>query len=204
MTLELVPIEGARIITEEERQRLLRRIRPISKEELAQFDDTARREIKLFLIGFLITSEMIHHEMERVGSLDHEERLGRLHVERIALFESATPGVKGFAQLMDFCPMEPWQEMEILIRGLRGEDLRRYYEIKHKSGVKAATNNPFLMQMDENSGEEMMSLALKSRITRREVESLIFRYSIEEIVKNIILARKCNTGQFWSSDHYDL
>ncbi len=60
MELSLEPIEGEKILSEEEKERIKRRALPIPEEAISRFSDTEQKEMRLFLaslisIRFLLT-----------------------------------------------------------------------------------------------------------------------------------------------------
>jgi hypothetical protein len=206
MKLELVPIEGQKILSEEDKERLKRKLRHPTREELDSFSPEDLRVIKGFLTHFIILSEQLHYEMADEKHLaELEDHIAKLYLERQALFEQAPEPVKRFNELMDLCGVEPWRVIEVIIAGLRGEDRRIYFETKNKAGIQAAVDNPFLMQVDDDATEQLLALAAKAkRLTQRELEDLIAHHSLESMIKELIIGRKVNYGVFWSDDYYDL
>jgi len=206
MKLELVPIEGQKILSEEEKERLKRKLRPPTREEMASFSEEDLKAIKAFFVRFLILSEQLHHEMaDEKHFAELEEHIAKLYLERQALFEHAAVEVRRFTDLMDMCAIEPWRVLEVVIAGLRGEDRRIYFETKNKAGIQAALDNPFLMQVDDEASEQQMALSAKAkRLTQRELEDLISHHTLESLVKELIIGRKVNYGVFWDDDYYDL
>ena len=91
-----------------------------------------------------------------------------------------------------------------MIAFLREEDHRHYLEAAQKSGIAAAADNPFLMQEDDNIDAEHKALEMKVRITPKEIEELVNHYTLEELVKHLIDARRVLSGDFWDEGFYDL
>ena len=208
MVLELEPMEGEKVLSEEEKQRLERRIKPIPSEKLEVFTEGDARQIKNFLIQLIAVTEQIHHDMtiENPPS-DVKEHEDKMHNLRRHLFTDQHPTVRQFCELLDISPAEPWQEFEVLISELIEEDRHHFFAVKNESGVKAALDNPFLMHAEDyqdSAEEERLALAGKSRITPHEIGELINHHSLEEIVKDIISARNVISGQFWQNQYYDL
>ena len=205
MKLELEPIEGEKILTEEEKERLKRRTRPIPPDALAQFSDDEKNKIKNFLTKLIVLTEHVDHDMQNEHQFDDfEEHILSLNQARQAIFEDPSPSLKNFIDLLELCPSEAWKEFEALIAFLREEDLRHYHEAAQKSGIEAATDNPFLMQAEDNIEAEHKALEMKARITPKEVEELINHYTLEELVKHLIDARRVISGDFWDEGFYDL
>ena len=151
MKLELEPIEGEKILTEEEKERLKRRTRPIPPDALTQFSDEDKTGIKNFLIKLIILTEHVDHDMQHEEQFDDfEEHMLSLNKVRQALFENPAPSLKSFIDLLELCPSEAWKEFEALIAFLREEDLRHFHEAAQKTGIEAAADNPFLMQEEDN------------------------------------------------------
>lgn len=207
MELSLVPIEGEKIISEEEKERAKRRARHIPPEELTRFDNEDRKQIKHFLTLLISLSERFHHDMkenaedqDETGS--YERHIAKLQAQRRALFEAPPPAVADFIELMQFFAMEPWPEFEMMIAGIRGEDLQRYYDTKLKTAV-----DPFHMSAEDDidrTQDERMELARKCRVTPHEIEELVRFHSLESLVKHLIDGRRLMTGEFWNLSHYDL
>lgn len=205
MKLELEPIEGEKILTEEEKERLRRRTRPIPPDALSQFTLTEQQEIKNFLIKLIILTEHVDHDRQHEDQFqDHEQHMLSLNQARQALFQNPGPALARFIALLELCPSEAWKEFEALIAFLREEDLRHYHEALQKTGISAATSNPFLMQEEDNIEAEHKALEMKGRITPKEVQELIGHYSLEELVKHLIDARRVLSGDFWDEGFYDL
>jgi hypothetical protein len=49
-----------------------------------------------------------------------------------------------------------------------------------------------------------MELEMKGRITPKEIEKLINHYTLDELVKHLIDARRIMSGDFWDEGFYDL
>ncbi len=205
MKLELEPIEGEKVLTEEEKERLKRRTRPIPPDALTQFSDDDKDRIKSFLIKLIILTEHVDHDMQHEDQFDDfEDHILSLNQARQAIFENPSPSLKTFIDLLELCPSEAWKEFEALIAFLREEDLRHYLEAAQKSGISAAADNPFLMQEEDNIDAEHKALEMKVRITPKEIEELVNHYTLEELVKHLIDARRVLSGDFWDEGFYDL
>lgn len=210
MKLELEPIEGKKVLTEEEKERARRRTRPIPRDVLSQFSDDEQNEIKHFLVLLIVLAEHFHHDMEQHNLLDGDQRelceveMEKLNIDRQALFRDPPPFLASFIGLLDLCPMEAWPEFETLIKSLQGEDLRHYMDTELNSGIEAAVNNPFLMNAESHKEEEHMYLEKKCRITPLEIENLITHFSLEDLVHHLVESRKISTGEFWEGGMYDM
>ena len=182
MKLELEPIEGEKILTEEEKERLKRRTRPIPPDALSRFSDAEKQAIKHFLIKLVVLTEHVDHDRKHEDQFeDHEQHMLSLNQARQALFQNPSPAIANFITLLELCPSEAWKEFEALIAFLREEDLRHYHEAAQKSGIVAATSN-----------------------TPKEIQELISHYSLEDLVKHLIDARRIISGEFWDEGFYDL
>ncbi len=205
MKLELEPIEGEKILTEEEKERLKRRTRHIHPDKLAQFSDDEKEKIKNFLIKLIILTEQVDHDMQHEEQFDDfDAHIVSLNQARQALFENPSPALKSFIELLELCPSEAWKEFDALLSFLREEELRHYHEAAQKSGIAAAADNPFLMQQEEDLEAEHKELEMKVRLTPKEIEELINHYTVEELVKHLIDARRVISGDFWDEGFYDL
>lgn len=210
MELELEPIDGKKSLTKEERERLKRRSRTIPPEALHQFSHDEQDEIKKFLVRLIVLCEECHHYIEKHDTSTEDQQqyyknqITNLNKDRTALFQNPSPFLDNFIKLLDLCPMEPWQEFEALIRTLQAEELHHYRDTKLSSGIKAASDNPFLIQAEDDLDEQHIELEMKSRITPKEIETLITHYSLEDLVKYLINTRRVYTGEFWNEDYYDL
>jgi hypothetical protein len=215
MKLELVPIEGKKVLTEEEKERLKQRSRPIPPAVICRFSETEQAEIILFLTRLVVFTEQFHHNMEQHDLHQHddsfedqlvryEEHMERLNADRNLLFQNPAPAIAKFIQLLDLCPMESWQEFEALIKSLQVEELHRYRDARLKIGIQAAMDNPFLMQAEEPVEEERIEQKMKCRITPAEIEELFRRFSLVDIVRYMIDSRRLSTGEFWDDGYYDL
>ncbi len=130
MKLSLVPIEGKEAISKEEKERAKRRARPIRPAELIRFDNEDRKQKQHFLTLLITLSEQLHHDMtehaEDPGENEsYEIPIAKLQAQRHALFDSPSPAIADFIDLLQFYAMEPWPEFEMMIAGTRGEDLQR-------------------------------------------------------------------------------
>jgi len=97
MELELEPIEGKKVLTEEEKERARRRTRPIPKDALLQFSDGEQNDIKHFLVLLIVLAEHFHHDMEQHDLLSEDQRelceieMEKLNKDRQALFKDSPP-----------------------------------------------------------------------------------------------------------------
>ena len=206
MELSLVPMEGKEAISEEEKERANRRARQIPPEELTRFDNEDRKQIKHFLTSLITLSERLHHDVEHSEDRDetdaHEKHIAKLQAQRHALFDTPPPPIADFIDLLQFFAMEPWPEFEMMIAGIRGEDLKGYYADKLKVAV-----DPFHVGVEDDvdrAQDEQMETAKKCRITSHEIEELVQFHSLESLVKNLIHGRQLMNGEFWKLSHYDL
>jgi hypothetical protein len=203
--LELEPIEGEKVLTEEEKERLKRRTRPIPPDALSGFSDTEKQEIKNFLIKLIVLTEHVDHDIQHEDQFeDYEQHMLSLNQARQAIFQNPSPSLAKFIALLEICPSEAWKEFEALIAFLREENLRHYHEAAQKTGINAAADNPFLMQEEDNIEAEHFELEMKGRITPKEIQELITHYSLEDLVKHLIDARRVISGDFWDEGFYDL
>lgn len=208
MKLELEPLDDdedrARLLSLEERERMKARIKPIPPDALGVFDAEQRHTIQTFLSRLIALSEQIHHDMEDTAHLsEHKEHMLKLHTLRRALFDHPLPEIDAFVHLVDLSAMEPWLEWEVFLSSLQRELENAYFETKNTAGQAAAVENPFLLQVDDNSDDVLMDLKKKARMTPQEIEQLIFHFPLEELVRFLVQSRKVITGQFWEGD-YDL
>jgi len=204
MRLELEPIEGNKLLPPEEREQMIKRIKPVHAQDLAQFTENDNFQIKNFLVQLIICSEIIHHYMEDKEHVkEHEEYLMSNHHKRQELVENASDVVKEYIRLVDLSAVEPWLEWKTLISFFRSEQHKRFYETKNNIGIASASDNPFLMQVDNVADEQMQELQEKSRLTPSDIENYVFQFSIEEITTMLIDSRKVITGAFWERS-YDL
>lgn len=206
MELSLVPMEGKEAISKEEKERAKRRARQIPPEELTRFNNEDRKQIKHFLTSLITLSERFHHDVEHSEDRDetdaHDKHIAKLQAQRHALFDTPPPPIADFIDLLQFFAMEPWPEFEMMIAGIRGEDLQRYYEDKLKVAV-----DPFHVGVEgdvDRTQDEQMETAKKCRITSHEIEELVQFHSLESLVKNLIHGRQLMKGEFWKLSHYDL
>jgi hypothetical protein len=203
--LELVPIEGKRSLTEEEKERLRSRTRPIPLAAIEAFTEDEVQEIKDFLVNFIGVNEQLHHYKQQKDRPEYYERqIEELGAKRNALFQDLSPGLARFIELLDLCPMEPWQEIEALLGHLRHDNFWDDYRVKRDTGIEAALDNPFLLQQENLTEEENMEERLQCRITPDEIYALIAHFPLPELVKQIINARKHIIGCFWDDEHFDV
>lgn len=207
MKLSLVPIDGERVISDEEKERMKRRVRQIPLEVLGRYDNEDRKEIKEFLASLMILSEQIHHDMKEhakdgIEADPYDKATADLQAQRQALFDEPTLAVRNFIELLQFYPMEPWPELEMMIASIRGEDVQHHYDTK----VKTAADPP---DMDakkkeiERAKSEQMQLTMKCRPTAHEIKELVQFHSLESLVKHLIEGRRLASGAFWNVSHYD-
>ena len=150
-------------------------------------------------------TEHVDHDMKHENQFDNfEEHILSLNRMRQAMFENPDPSLKNFIDLLELCPSEAWKEFEALIAFLREEDLRHYHAAMQKSGIEAATDNPFLMQAEDNTETEHKALEMKARITPKELGELINKFTVDDLVKHLIDARRILSGDFWDDGFYDL
>jgi hypothetical protein len=205
MDLELVPIEGKKELTLDEKKKQKIRSKHIDPELLAQFSSEDELEIKQFLSELIILIDEIHHEMEQDELLEgHEDRLAALNEKRFALFQNLSNPIGRFVKLLRLAPVESSEEVELLVQELRRDELREHYKITAESGIDIAKNNPFLMQMEDNIEGEHRDLEMKCRSTPIEIQALVSHFSLEILVESLITARRMTSGEFWAGDHYDL
>ncbi|HEY5601851.1 MAG TPA: hypothetical protein VIM41_01960 [Gammaproteobacteria bacterium] len=210
MILELVPIEGERILTEEEKQWQKFRARSIPPEALRRFHPEQQKEIKIFLVKLVALSEQCHHAMEQLEKADdqHRERyvdeLERLNQRRIHLFTNLPAYLKAFNELLALCATEPWKELAEFLKNIRGENTGRFRDTKLNTGIAAAMDNPFLLQLEDDIEDHRMEMQTNCRITPREIELLILLLPLETLVRHLINARRVSSGQFWDKGFYDL
>jgi hypothetical protein len=202
--LSLVPREGEKLLSPEEREEMKRRIRTIKPAELEVFSNTDRQQIQVFLARLIELSEHLHHDMEdEAHVMEHQEQIADLHSRRQALFAELPPKIEEFVHLIDLCAAEPWLEYEVFLHRLQGIRRKRYFDVKNKQGVGASQDNPFLMELDDLGQEKQDAMNEQTRLTDQDIEGLIFGFPLEELVSNLIDARKIITGQFWDDEYYD-
>ncbi len=205
MELELVPLDGQEARKKSDKERARKRYQKIPPKVLRKFTDEQQQKIKEFMIDLVLITHEIQHETESgKGTKDHEERLDRLNGRRHALFEQPERAVAQFIKLLSLAALESAQEIEALIRDLRREDVQDYYKTEVDVGLDAALDNPFLRQINDNIEDEKLSLKLKTRLTNSEIEALIRRRSLQDIVDRVIAARCLTSGLFWRDSYYDL
>lgn len=198
-------------MSKEEKEWHEMRMRPISPEIMRQFDNDAENSTKVFLIQLIMLTQQFHSDMEDHDNCSEEQQefykkeSKKLNKDRLALFQNVSPPLKEFIKILNLYPMENWQEFEGLIKNLQNKDLQAYHDLCHTAGISAALDNPFLMQVEEDTEEEHMELAMKSKkITPIEIEAIIRHYPLGEIVEQLINVRKVYSGSFWEADFYDL
>ncbi|NIP74059.1 MAG: hypothetical protein GWO16_14030 [Gammaproteobacteria bacterium] len=205
MKLELVPKEGEKVLSEEEKERLRRRTRPIPPQALHAFSEAGHAQIKDFLARFLVLMVEIQRDREHDDHPEYyEQHIEKLETLRAALFEQSPPEVARFIELLQLCPMEPWKEIESLLDHLRRDELWRVHRLKHETGIEAALDNPFLMQQDDGAEEERQEQQIRCRMTADEIDTMVHHFSVEDLANQIINARRVTAGDFWESGYYDL
>ena len=207
MELKLVPIEGEKVLSEEEKERLKRRAKPIPPEVIRRFNDAEQKEMRFFLASLIVFTEQFHHDLSQIeehkdNQAYYEGHIEKLQVDRNALFENPSPAVAKFIELLELYPMEPWHEYELMIAGIRGDDLNHYYETKLKAAV-----DEYHIQVEgstEKEQEELLTRELKCRMTPKDIRDLILFHSLEDLVKHLIASRQLISGEFWDVGLYDL
>jgi len=207
MELKLVPIEGEKIISEEEKERLKRRAQPVPPEKISNFNEAEQKDIKAFFASLITLTEQIHNDMEHKEDREedhpeyYEKEMENLQENRKLLFDNPLPAVGRFIELLEFFPMEPWHEFEMLIAGVRGEDVKHYYETKLKAEVDA-----HYIQVEDNieaEQEARMVGEMTCRITPLEIRDLVYQHDLEDLVKHLVDGRRLITGEFWDAGYYD-
>ncbi len=203
--LELEPIEGERVISEEEQERRRYRTRSITPEELALFNPVEKAACRDFLVRLIVLTEQFQHDLDQHDPSEAcQEHIRRLNEKRQALFIHPPGWLKNFVALLELYPMEPWAEFSILIQRLQSEDRNRHYAAISETGIEAACDNPFLMQMDDDSDDSPSALAGQARMTPAEIEALLIRYPLGKLVNHLTSARRVSAGEFWDEEYYDL
>lgn len=210
MRLELVPIEGERIVSDEEQEWRKKRTHSVPPEILLQFNKDERDRIKTFLVRLIVLTEQFSHNMKQLNASSEAQRdhfkqlIRKINDERQFMFQNAPRYLDNFIQLLELCPMEPWHEFDTLLKSIREEEMQEYRNTKLKTGIEAALENPFLMRTEDEIDEEHVELTKKCRITAKEIEQLIMHCSLEKLVKLMIDARRIQTGTIWDRGFYDL
>ena len=207
MVLKLVPIEGEKILSEEEKERIKRRARPIPPEVIRRFSDAEQKEMRFFLASLIVLTEQFHHDLEQIKEHKDnqdfcEKHIAKLQVNRMALFENPSPPVAKFIELLELYPMEPWHEYEFMIAGVRGDDLNHYYETKLKALV-----DEHHVQVEGNTDmgqDDLQTRDLKCRMTPKDIRDLVLSHSLKDLVKHLIASRQLVSGDFWNVGMYDL
>lgn len=208
MELELVPLDGEDnnrlLLSPEERERMILRIKPIQPEALQVFDTVQRQQIQTFLSRLIAVSEQLHQDMDDFAhKVQLREHMDALHAMRTALFEQATPAVNDFNRLVDLSAAEPWLEWEVMLKSLQREMEKEDFKSNTTTERADVTGNPFLRQADGLRKDTLLDVKEHGRYSAHDIEKLIVSFSLEELVKFLILSRKVITGQFWERD-YDL
>ena len=207
MELSLEPIEGEKILSEEEKERIKRRALPIPEEAISRFSDTEQKEMRFFLASLIVLTEQFHHDSERKEDYKdnlyfYKETIDKLQANRVALFKNPSPPVANFIKLLELYPMETWYEYELMIAGIRGDDLHRYYETSIKATVDE--HHVRVEGNTEKEQEDQLTRDLKCRMTPKDIQDLILSHSLEDLVKHLISSRQLISGKFWDVGMYDL
>lgn len=205
MDLSLEPMDGRddpRLLAKAERETMLKRIKTIPDELFTALGPEGQREVQLFLYRLITLSMMIHQDMEDIKEKgDHEEHIVKLNARRRALFDELSPAASTFVHTVDIMAMEPWLEWTTLIHALQDDMHKEYYQTKNETGMDA--NNPFLMQVDNGSGDEMFDQQQNLSLTPADIETLILHFDLKTLIRQIMRARTIISGEFWQ-DIYDL
>lgn len=211
MHLQLVPIDGERTLGEDEKLRQKRRTRPIPAELINYFTPEQQQAIKFFLAKLVVTTEQCNHDINRLQQIPDidrqiyfEKELEKLNERRISLFENLPYFIRYFVKIIDLCPSEPWKELKEFLENIRNEDRAHYHQKKQSTGIEAAMDNTYLLQIEEDPEEENYELKLTCRITPGEIETMILYHPLDELVKHLINARRVSSGEFWNKGFYDL
>ena len=211
MRLQLVPIDGERTLSEDEKQRQKRRTRPIPTETINYFTADQQTEIKKFLANLIIVAEQCHHDIYQLNDISDddrlvyiEEELNRLNEHRIHLFDNLPYFLKYFCKLLDLCPSEPWKELEQFLKNVAKENTDHQHQTSQSLGIEAAMENTYLLQIEEDLDEEISEAQIKCRITPAEIEELIIYHPLETLINHLINARRVSSGEFWDKDFHDL
>ena len=207
MELKLEPIEGEKVLSEEEKERIKRRALSIPEEVISQFSDAEQQEMKSFLASLIVLTEQYHHDSESKedykDNLDHyKAQIDKIQAGRVALFKNPSPSVTKLIKLLELYPMEPWHEYELMIAGVRGDDLKRYYETTMK-----ATVDEHHIRVEGNMEKEQEDLQkrdLKCRMTPKDIQDIVLLHSLGDLVKHLIASRQIISGKFWNVGMYDL
>lgn len=208
MKLSLVPLDGEKAISDEEKERMQLRMRQIPPAVLGRFDDKDCQSIKEFLISLITLSERIHHEVtehtkETRESDSYNEATAKLQTQRQALFDDPSPAVRPFIELLRFHAMESWPDLEMMIASIRGEDVQHYYDTKSTTDADASEEDAKKKEIEQAKNEQL-ELTTKCRITPHEIKELVHCHSLEILVKHLIEGRRMASGAFWNVGHYDL
>jgi len=207
MELKLEPIAGEKVLSEEEKERIKRRSRDIPEEVIRRFSDAEQKEMRFFLASLIVMTEQYHNESERKedykDNLDYyKEQIDKLQGNRVALFKNPSPPVAKFIKLLELYPMEAWHEYELMIAGVRGDDLHRYYE----TSIKATVDEHHIRVEGNTEKEQEAQLTrdLKCRMTPKDIQDLVLAHSLEDLVKHLIASRQLISGKFWDVGMYNL
>ncbi len=168
------------------------------------YGDKEAARVKMFLTLLIALSERIHHQMYAPFKDDKgEEELLKMHQQRRTMFEKATGPAKDYINDLELCPMEPWRVYESVLRALLSEEDDEYYEKLNNSGIQAAAENPYLMDLVELDALDHDRRARHSRLSEQDIEELLQRADLSQLKKDFIECRQVNTGEFWDK-HYDV
>jgi len=207
MELKLEPIAGEKVLSEEEKERIKRRSRDIPEEVIRRFSDAEQKEMRFFLASLIVSTEQYNHESERKEDYKdnlayYKEQIDNIQANRVTLFKNPSPPVAKFIKLLELYPMEPWHEYELMIAGIRGDDLHRYYE----TSIKATVDEHHIRVEGntEKEQEDQLTRELKCRMTPKDIQDLIISHSLEDLVKHLIASRQLISGKFWDVGMYNL
>ena len=211
MHLQLVPIDGERTSSDEEKLRQKRRTRLIPPETINYFNAGQQQQIKSLIAKLVVTSEQCHHLISQFEATSDNSRKDRLKDElescnqrRINIFENLPYFLRYFVKLLDLCPSEPWKELEQFLKNIRNEEIAHYRKTSQSMGIDAAIDNSYLLQIEEDREEANIDSQINCRMTPKEIETLILHHSLEELVKHLVDARRVSSGEFWNKGFYDL
>ena len=163
--------------------------------------------MRFFLASLIVLTEQFHHDSERKeeykDNLDfYKENIDKLQASRVALFKNPSPPVANFIKLLELYPMETWYEYELMIAGIRGDDLHRYYETSIKATVDE--HHVRVEGNTEKEQEDQLTRDLKCRMTPKDIQDLILSHSLEDLVKHLVASRQLISGKFWDVGMYNL
>lgn len=169
-----------------------------------KYTDKEVMQVKMFLTLLIALSERIHNKMyASFRDDDGEDELEKMHLQRRTMFEKAGGPVKDFINDLELCPMEPWRVYESVLRALLSDEDDEYYEKLNNSGIQAAADNPYLMDLVELDELAHDRRARHSRLSEQDIDELLQRCTLPQLKKDFIESRQVNTGEFWDK-HYDV